>query len=249
MRLLHPSNSPLESWIRTATWYQLVRRFLTVAGPEYQADMEAPLAALHDALAAEAAELSTVYSAGTTAANKRVGYLVGVAWAEVEMMAEEALPAEEPSSMGKLGQTPVAWAAMTALQKVWHVAKWVGLIGGGMLGLWVFAKIAPTVSGGIKQLFESDAERAKREAETANAIWQSKLRALEECAKQCAEQGVSQQKCSAWCAENVDKSYDLITPTTSECGLLDTPTGTALGGIFGLLGGFVAAEAILGWVE
>lgn len=239
MRLLHASQSPLESWVRTATWYQLARRFLTVVGPEAQAVMAPSMSALRDALAAEAVELSTAYGTGTKATEKRVSYLVGMAWSEVELMAAESPPSETPSSMGKLGQV----AGVVGLLA--KAKTWITTYGPWILGLWVFYKIGPVrVYEGIERLFETDEDREKRKTDAALAWIEAKRAALAKCVTDCA----GDLSCVASCKGDVEKAFDAAAPVDEECGLLDTPTGTSLGAIFGGMAGLIVTETMLGWV-
>jgi hypothetical protein len=240
MRLLHPSQSPLESWVRTATWYQLASRFLAVAGTEAQAAMAESMSGLHDALAAEAVELSTAYGAGTKASHKRVAYLVGMAWSEVELMAAEAAPGTIPGSMGKLGQ------AVAVVSKFDKALAWIKKVGPWLLGLWVLYKVGPVrIYEGIERLFETDEQKEKRRAAAAAAWPLAEAAATQQCVTVCP---AGDAACVATCKSNMKKSFAAAAPTGDTCDLLDTPTGTSLGGIFGGLAGLIVTETMLGWV-
>jgi hypothetical protein len=236
MRLLHASQSPLESWVRTATWYQLARRFLTVAGPEAQAVMAESMSGLRDALAAEAVELATAYGSGTKASHKRVAYLVGMAWSEVELMAAEAAPGTLPGSMGGLGGV----VDLLAKAKTWIVK-----VGPWLLGLWVLYKVGPVrIYDGISRLFETDEEKEKRRAAAAAAWPLAEVAAMQKCVTAAA----GDANLIAACQSNMKKSFAAAAPGDDECGLLDTPTGTSLGAIFGGMAGLIVTETMLGWV-
>jgi hypothetical protein len=237
MRLLRASRSPLESWVRTATWYQLASRFLAVAGTEAQAAMAESMSGLRDALAAEAVELSTAYGAGTKASHKRVAYLVGMAWSEVGLMAAEAAPGTIPGSMGGLG----SFVDFLAKAKTW-IAK----VGPWLLGLWVLYKVGPVrIYEGIERLFETDEEKEKRKAAAASAWPLAQVAAMQQCVTACP---AGDAACVAVCKANMKKSFAAAAPDDEVCGLLDTPTGTSLGGIFGGLAGLIVTETMLGWV-
>jgi hypothetical protein len=233
-RLSKPSNSPLESWARTATWYQLGSRALTVMGPETKARLAPSMDALRAALEAEAVAIVEAYASGKSLAAKRVAALVPNAWAEVKSYADEPVP--EPSLGGLSG----------ALDVVKKATEWIKAVGPYLLGLFVFIKIGPDkIFGGITRLFESEEEKEKRKRDAALDWRRDKETELEKCLSDCG----ADRACLARCKEDVDYVYDTFGPDATECGLLDTPAGTSLGGIFGLLAGYVTGEKVLGWVE
>ncbi len=229
-----PSNSPPESWARTATWYQLGARALTAMGPEAKARLAPSMDALRLALEDEAVVIVEAYSSGRTLAAKRVATLVPNAWAEVKAYADEPLP---DTGMGGLGG---------ALDVVKKVGEWIRAVGPYVLGLFIFVKIGPDkVFSGIGRLFEGEEEKEKRKRDAALAWRRDKETELEKCLRDCG----ADRACLARCKADVDFVYDTFGPDAAECGLLDTPAGTSLGGIFGLLAGYVTGEKVLGWVE
>lgn len=231
MRLLVMARTqePLAAWIATATWYQSARRWLKATG-KAPAGVVAALDALKDALEAEGTALFDVYSKGTTAAQKAVALNLPLAWADIQAKCEET-----PTGLGKLG---AGWWAVSKPMVEW-IFKYIGIPG---LALWGLSKtdipVASDIARGVLSIFESDAQRAQRLQDTRGENAKSKAEDIEACAgdKECIA-GVK------WAWGQIDEDED------TDCGLLDTPLGTSIGGIFGALGGYVTGESVLKRVE
>ncbi len=223
------TQEPLAAWIATATWYQSVRRWLKATGKE-PAGVVAALDALRDSLEAEGAALTEVYAKGTTAAQKTVAALLPLAWADIQSKSGEEMP-----GLGKLGQ---GWWALAKPVVEW-VVKYLGL---PALGIWGLSKtripVASDIARGIIAIFETDAQRAQRLQDTQGENAKAKAEDIAACAG------------DAQCIAGVKWAWGMITEDEeTDCGLLDTPLGTSIGGIFGMLGGYVTGESVLKRVE
>lgn len=241
MRLLEPARNPFEAWLRAASWYQATRRWATLLNVT-DSEFVSSLDALRDSLQTEAESIVAVYSQGETARHRYVASILPTVWAEIQTSSTESIP----TGVGGLGQVPgatsAAWiAGVQAVKNLpglcWKYGKW-------LLVAWGFAEVGiPVLKAGLeivrqaKQLLEDDTEKAVRLHET-----QMKAAAIR--AQLIANCNGNQE-----CIQSVKESFDTIALDDDSCGLLDTPTGTGLGGIMGLVGGYVAAEAVLGWVE
>lgn len=240
MKLLGPARNPFEAWLRAASWYQATRRWATLLNAT-DASLTTKLDALRDSLAVEAEDIAIVYGQGETARHKYVASIMPLIWAEVQTASGEVIS----TGVGGLGQIPGpiagAWimgaqAAKNVWTKVWKYGKW-------LLGAWAFVEVGiPVIRFGVdtakqlRNLFESDVDKAIRLHETQMELAKIRAQLIADCDGNLD------------CIQSVKESFDLVTPE-GDCGLLDTPTGTGLGGIMGLLGGYVASEAVIGWVE
>lgn len=231
MRLMAPTKSYLKSWVQHATLYQKAARIVRAIAPD-QVDTIAPsFDAYRAAIEAEAEVLVGIYGQGTKAAQKRVAELIPIAWSEVLVNSSEPF-AETWTEPTGLGVTPIK---PTTFKIVVQYAKWIG---GGLIALWGFVNIGMPLMKSIKDLTKTAAEKAQAQLNLAVELEKIRLQLVQGCSP--GDQG---------CVDRYNRLIDSASGLEEDCGLLDTPTGTGLGGIGGLLIGYVGAESVLGWVE
>lgn len=234
------SQTPVESWVKTALWYQAMRRFLSAAKIE-DAELNASLDALKVSLESQGSAIVAVYGAASTARHRRVAELVPLVWDEITLASGE-------SYTGLGGLTDLLQLVKTGWKPLggwlWKIGKW-GLI------LWGFKEVGiPVIRMGAevlreaRRLFESDGDRATRLHQTAQESAKVKVNLIAQCQLDNAGNPAAIQAC----IQSVNDSFAIAMPA-GDCDMLDTPTGTGLGGIMGLFTGYIAAEAALRQVE
>jgi hypothetical protein len=239
MRLLSQASTPLESWIHAATWYSQVARWKNVVLPE-DAELQAKIVALHDSLVAEAEALSELYAFGTRAVDKRLVEILPLVVLEIETQAGETF--EGMGGLGAVGLLSRFKKYKKLGAKAWEIGKWL-LIAWGVVKLGPPAiKLGTNILDAFNKLLESDEEKALRIRETTLEIASARNKAIQDCLAETDPSAKSE------CLAATNEAFDIVTPAT-DCGLLDTPAGTSIGGIVGLLGGYVGSETVLSWVE
>ena len=237
------SQTPVESWVKTALWYQATRRFLTATKIEDDG-MNAALDELRTALETMGEAIVAVYGAAPTARHKRVAEIIPLAWDEILENSGESF-----TGLGGLNDllalVKAGWGPLGKLGKwTWKYGKWVLLA-------WGFKECGiPVAKGGIalyrelKDLFQSEVDKAAAAHRLAQESAAKKVELIGQCQLDNAGNPAAIQEC----IKSVNESFAMVMPS-GDCDMLDTPTGTALGGIFGLFAGYIAAEAALRQVE
>lgn len=241
MRSFLVGRTSAESWLRTAIWYQALRRFMRVAAIETGPMVEAT-DNLRDALELNLAAIVDLYSKGPGARHRAVAERLVAAWDEIQ----EAAGENYPESLGVLPEIMqvVKYGVPAVMSWCW---KWGGraLIAAAVIGVGPpLIKGIARLAEAVRDIAETDAERARRATEEIREAAREKQRLIE----QCRLENAGNPAAIAACIESTTTTFDALMPS-GDCGLLDTPTGTALGGIMGLIGGYVVAESVFGWVE
>ncbi len=241
MRSYFIGRTPAESWLRTAHWYQAMRRFMSVAAIDH-VDVVASMDRLHDSLERNVVLMADVYSQSPTARHKLLARRLLDTWDEVLEMSGEAYP----ESLGVVREV-----MQIAKYGVPAIMTWCWTWGKRALIVWGVITVGPPlikglsgIASAIKDMGKSDIDRTRDALDAAREAAREKERQIEICRLENAGNPAA----IAECIKAMNDTFEAILPG-GECGLLDTPTGTALGGIIGLVGGIVAADAVFGWVE
>lgn len=241
MRSFLVGRTSAESWLRTAIWYQALRRFMRVAAIESGPMVEAT-DDLRDALELNLAAIVDLYSKGPGARHRAVADRLVAAWDEIQDAAGENYP-EGLGVIPEIMQV-VKYGAPAVMSWCWTWGKRaliaVAVIGVGPPLIKGIAGLVTTV----RDLAETDAERARKAFQAQRESANEKARLIE----QCRLENAGNPAAIAACIGAMNDTFEALMPS-GDCGLLDTPTGTALGGIMGLIGGYVVAESVFGWVE
>lgn len=241
MRSYFVGRTPAETWLRTAHWYQAMRRFMSVAAID-DASMVERMNRLRDALEVNVLLMADIYSQVPTPRHKALANRLLDAWQETLEMSGEPYP-ESLGVVPEIMQIVRYGAPM--------VVSWCWRWGTRALAAWGLITVGPPLIKGIGRLASAISDLSKSEAETAKEAAEATIEAQkqkQQAIDKCKLDFAGNPQAIAECVKGLNETFASIIPS-GECGLLDTPTGTALGGIMGLVGGYVAAEAVFGWVE